>query len=235
MGINIIVFLGYFELFSDERALSGFFRSWGIVPAFISSGEGYGTLVTSMFLHGGIMHLVGNMLFLWIFGDNLEDALGHGNFLGFYLLSGLGAGLMQVMAAPYSEIPVVGASGAIAGVMGGYLLLYPKAKIDILFFFIIIIRIIPVPAWVMLGLWFGLQLLNGAADDGSGGGVAYWAHAGGFIVGFVLCLPVWQRRGGVESWRIADGHPPYPDAEYRMIRTSVPRVPRRRRQKGPWG
>jgi membrane associated rhomboid family serine protease len=180
-----------------------------------------------MFLHGGPLHLIGNMLFLWIFGDNMEEEMGHGGFLGFYLAGGIAAAALQVMADPGSSVPMVGASGAIAGVMGGYLLLFPKARVDILLFFVIIIRIIPVPAWLMLGIWFGLQLLGGYGADTRMGGVAYWAHAGGFVAGLVLTLPVWLRRGGPAFWSRTRGHPPHPEARYRAARTGVPRVPRK--------
>ena len=160
------------------------------------------------------MHLAGNMLFLWIFGDNLEDKMGHIPFLIFYLICGIGADIAQFAVDPYSPIPVVGASGAIAGVMGGYLLLFPKAKVDIFIFLIIFIRILPIPAWIMLGLWFGLQLFNGVSADASAGGVAHWAHAGGFIVGFVLTVPLWLRLGAGGWWVKTDYHPPHPEAKY---------------------
>jgi membrane associated rhomboid family serine protease len=131
------------------------------------------------------------MLFLWIFGDNLEEELGHGGFALFYLVCGIGASLAQVLADPVSAVPTVGASGAIAGVMGGYLLLFPKAKVDVLFIFVIFFKIFPIPAWIMLGIWFGLQLVSGSTIDTSNGGVAYWAHAGGFIIGFLYMIPAW--------------------------------------------
>ena len=149
-----------------------------------------------MFLHGGLLHLAGNMLFLWIFGDNMEDEMGHVGYLLFYLASGIGAGMAHVLAAPYSAVPTVGASGAIAGVMGGYLLLFPKARVDILFIFIVFFRIFTIPAWIMLALWFGLQIFGGAGANPDEGGVAYWAHAGGFVVGALLTLPVFFRKGG---------------------------------------
>ena len=228
IAANIAVFIAYWPLFSDPRALGGFYDTWALFPARVSTGVEYGGLFTSMFLHGGIMHLAGNMLFLWIFGDNLEEEFGHWGFLGFYLLSGLGAGLVHVIADPASTVPTVGASGAIAGVMGGYLLLFPKARVDILLILIIIFRIFPVPAWLMLGIWFGLQLFNGVAADQAGGGVAYWAHAGGFIIGFALVIPIWLRRGGPAYWNRTEGHPPHPEAKYKTVRTSVPNVRRNR-------
>lgn len=224
IGINLIVFASYWPLFGDARALNAFFDSWGLVPVDVW-GERY-TFLTSMFLHGGLMHLGGNMLFLFIFGDNLEDEMGHVGFLLFYLAGGIGAALAQILADPGSTIPMVGASGAIAGVMGGYLLLYPKAQVDILLIIVFIIRIIPVPAWLMLCVWFGLQLFSGVAAAAGTGGVAYWAHAGGFFVGFFLTIPVWMRRGGAGFWRRTEGHPPHPEAKYRFARSGVPKVRR---------
>ncbi len=223
--INVLIFLGYYlTLYQDERALGRFFFEWGLVPAYASPT----TFVTSMFLHGGLMHLIGNMLFLWVFGDNLEDQMGHLGFLIFYLMAGLLAATAQFVADPTSTIPMVGASGAIAGVMGGYLLLFPKARVDILIILIIIFRIIPVPAYIVLGAWFGLQLLQGSMTPTDMGGVAYWAHAGGFAAGLLMTIPLWRRRGGTAFWRRTHGHPPHPEARYRMVRTSVPRVGRRR-------
>ncbi len=189
MAINIVVFLSYVSMFNDPRAINEFFFQWAMVPVLVSTEGTYDTMFTSMFLHGGWMHLAGNMLFLWIFGDNMEDEMGHMGYLLFYIAAGMAAGLAHVMAGPYSQVPTVGASGAIAGVMGGYLLLFPKAKVDILLILIVFVRIIPIPAWVMLGLWFAFQLFAGVGADSSGGGVAYWVHAGGFIVGLILTIP----------------------------------------------
>ncbi|MBT4831244.1 MAG: rhomboid family intramembrane serine protease, partial [Marinovum sp.] len=182
----------------------------------------------SMFLHGGWMHLLGNMLFLYIFGDNLEDEMGHSRYLLFYLASGIAAGLIQAASDPLSTVPTVGASGAIAGIMGGYLLLYPKAKVDVLFIFVIFFRIFSIPAWICLGGWFALQLFNGLGSDPTLGGVAYWAHAGGFVVGFALTLPFWLRRGGRGYWQVTEGRPPHPEATYKLSRSRIPVVPRRR-------
>jgi membrane associated rhomboid family serine protease len=220
---NVIVFAITWPMFADPPALERLYYTWGLVPRLSDPV----TFVTSMFLHGGVMHLLGNMLFLWIFGDNLEDEMGHLPFLAFYLAGGLGAAFLQVAADPRSVIPMVGASGAIAGVMGGYLLLFPRARVDVLLFFIIIIRIIPVPAWIMLGVWFGLQLIGGYGASSQTGGVAYWAHAGGFVAGLVLTLPLWLRRGGPAFWSRTEGHPPHPEAHYRFQRTSVPPVRRK--------
>lgn len=229
--VNVLIFLAYWLSFQTEEQLGWFFLYWGLVPARISFGDGYVTFLTSMFLHGGWMHLIGNMLFLHIFGDNLEDEMGHGRFLGFYLLSGLAAAGLQFAADPQSQIPMVGASGAIAGVMGGYLLLFPKAKVDVLFIIVILIRIVPIPAFLMLGLWFGMQLIGGVSTPSDMGGVAYWAHAGGFVAGGVLALPLWLRLGGPAFWGRTQGAPPHPEATYALSRSAIPRVPRR---KGPW-
>ena len=229
LAANILIFLSYVNLLGNERALWSFFTEWAVIPARITSGDGYSTLVTSMFLHGGFMHLAGNMLFLFIFGDNLEDEMGHFGFLGFYLAAGVGSGLIHVITGPNSIVPTVGASGAIAGVMGGYLLLFPKAKVDILIIFIVFFKILPLPAWIMLGLWFGLQLIGSFGSDPDAGGVAYWAHSGGFIVGILLTLPVFLKRGGQSYWNKTHGHPPHPDAKYKFVRSNIPRVPRKPR------
>ncbi|MEM6277455.1 MAG: rhomboid family intramembrane serine protease [Pseudomonadota bacterium] len=225
---NAVVFLSYLPLFGDEERLFFFFQAYGLVPGDFADGRNIINVITSMFLHGGWMHILGNMLFLWIFGDNMEDAFGHLGFLLFYLASGILAAGAQVVVNPSSLVPMVGASGAIAGVMGGYLLLYPRAKVDILLIFVVFFRIIPIPAWVMLGLWFGFQLVAGVADQAAGGGVAYWAHAGGFVAGFALALPHWLRRRG-KDYEDVDGHPPHPEATYRFAKPGVPQVRRRRK------
>ncbi len=228
MAINIVVFLSYVDM--GDRALSYFYWDYALIPAEVSAGEGITGVFTSMFLHGGFLHLAGNMLFLFIFGDNIEDEMGHLPYLGFYLACGLAAAVLQWASAPQSMVPVVGASGAIAGVMGGYLLLYPRAKVDILLIFIVFFKVLPLPAWIMLGLWFGMQLFGGFSTPGDGGGVAYWAHAGGFVAGIVLCLPLWMRLGGPRFWAKTQGHPPHPDATYPLSRSSIPRAGRRRRR-----
>ncbi|HHB81255.1 MAG TPA: rhomboid family intramembrane serine protease, partial [Aliiroseovarius sp.] len=170
----------------------------------------------------------GNMLFLWIFGDNLEDELGHVGFGLFYLASGLGAAALQLLPAPGSTAPMFGASGAIAGVMGVYLLLFPRAKVDILFIFFVFFKIFQIPAWVMLAIWFGFQVFNDATTAAGGDGVAYWAHAGGFVVGLILVLPVWLKQGGPQFWSRTKGRPPHPEADYRMVQSRIPKVRRRR-------
>lgn len=228
---NVVIFLSYFPGFDSTWQANVFFRSWGLVPQAITSGQDYDRILTSMFLHGGWMHLVGNMWFLWIFGDNLEDEMGPFGFALFYLATGAAAAAAQVMSDPGSAAPMVGASGAIAGVMGGYLLLHPSARIDVLMIFVIFFRIFPIPAWIVLGVWFALQLASGAAMPvGDGGGVAYWAHAGGFVAGLVLALPVRLRRAGrtpppppPPSTPPASTTPPGPD----LRPSPIPRVSRR--------
>jgi len=227
IAINVLVFLAMVPLMGDERALYALYWDWGLVPAKISEGFGYSGFVSSMFLHSGFMHILGNMLFLYIFGDNLEDRLGPLGFLAFYLAAGIGAGLLQIAAAPVSMVPMVGASGAIAGVMGGYLMLFPRARVDVLVIIVVIVRIFPLPAWLMLGLWFALQLFQGFTSPADGGGVAYWAHAGGFLVGVGAVLPSWLRAGGVRFWKHTQGHPDHPEASYRYVKSSVPPVRRR--------
>ena len=228
IAINVVVFLIYWPLFSDDRALYQFYFDWALIPKNVADGRNVHGLITSMFLHGGVMHLAGNMLFLWIFGDNLEEDLGHVGFTAFYLASGIGAGVIHVLAAPYSVVPTVGASGAIAGVMGAYLLLYPKAKVDVLFFFMVFFKIWPIPAWIMLGVWFAIQLFNGIGVNPDIGGVAYWAHIGGFIVGFLFIVPLWLQRGGIAYWDRTHGHPDHPKASYVFATSRVPKVIRRK-------
>jgi membrane associated rhomboid family serine protease len=217
-----------YALFASPRDLNAFFMQWAIVPVLVTEYGTWHTLLTSMFLHGGLLHLGGNMLFLWIFGDNLEEEMGHLGYLLFYAACGVGAGLAHVLAAPMSQVPTVGASGAIAGIMGGYLLLYPRARVDVLVILIFFVTVVAVPAWVMLGLWFVLQLFQGVGADPSMGGVAYWAHAGGFIVGVVLTLPLFIRRGGPRYWGRTDGQPPHPETQYTYGRTHIPTVRRRK-------
>jgi membrane associated rhomboid family serine protease len=227
IALNAAVFMAILPSYGDDRALLVLYSNWAMVPARISMGDGYYTMLTSMFMHGGILHIAGNMLFLWIFGDNLEDEMGHLRYLGFYLFCGLAAGLAQYMAAPDARVPMVGASGAIAGVLGGYMLLFPKARVDVFLFFIIFFKVVPLPAWLMLGLWFAFQIIGeiGASGDG---GVAYLAHIGGFIAGVLATYPLWLRRGGRAFWDRTDGAPPHAKARYRLQTTSVPKVRRRK-------
>jgi membrane associated rhomboid family serine protease len=237
IAANVLIFLSYLPLFENERALMRFFLEWGVVPARLGAGEGWQSLITSQFLHGGWLHLAGNMLFLWIFGNNMEEEWGHLRFLGFYLVCGAAAAVLQYAAAPASFVPMVGASGAIAGVLGGYLLMFPRARVDVLFFFLVFFRIFALPAWVMLGVWFALQVAGGVLSVADQGGVAYWAHAGGFAAGLILTLPIWLRRGGPAFWGRTHGTPPSPPTQYRWVRSSVPPVPRKGSPgaSGPWG
>ena len=224
MAANIGIFLCYAGAFSDIPTINHIYLTWGMIPERISAGEGYFTLFSSMFLHGGWMHLAGNMLFLWIFGDNIEDEMGHLPYLGFYLLTGIAAGLIHYISAPLSGVPTLGASGAIAGVMGGYLLLYPKAKVDILLILIVFFRIFPIPAWIVLMIWFAMQFLGGIGSNPETGGVAYWAHAGGFIAGLGCAIPTWIKCGGTKFWHSNNYHPPHPETVYTNSR--IPRVKR---------
>lgn len=183
--INVLVFLYQFSL--DDYSLNVFFADWAMIPArFQVSG-----LVTSMFLHGGWMHLIGNMWFLWIFGDNVEDVLGRMKYVVFYLASGVAASAAHLISNPNSDLPSVGASGAIAGVMGAYLLKFPHARIVTLLPIIIFFTTIEVPAWLMLVYWFVIQIFSGFGDIASStgatkGGVAWFAHIGGFLAGMAL-------------------------------------------------
>lgn len=154
----------------------------------------FATVVTSMFLHGGWMHLIGNMLYLWVFGNNVEDAMGHVRFVFFYLICGVAAVFAQALPNPGSEIPMVGASGAISGVLGAYLLLLPRARVLVLIPFGFYLHTVRLPAAIVLGLWFILQLVNSLLAAPGEGGVAFGAHIGGFIAGMVL-IPFFKRRG----------------------------------------
>lgn len=223
--LNVVIFVSTWHLSASPRQLLAFYADYALVPVFLSQGDGFTGLLTSMFLHGGLAHLAGNMLFLFIFGDNMEDEMGHFGFLFFYLAAGIAAGLIHYLSAPYSNVPTVGASGAIAGVMGGYLLLYPRARIDIILILIVFFKIFPIPAWITLLIWFGMQLIGGVGSDPNGGGVAYWAHAGGFLAGIILTLPTFLRLGGTRFWHENQFHPPHPEAQYSY--TQVPRIRRK--------
>lgn len=225
---NVAVFVMTLVYFQTDRDLAKLYYHYGMIPARLASGDNITGLFSSMFLHAGFMHLAGNMLFLWIFGDNMEDEMGHFGFLVFYVACGAAAAFAQFAAAPGSQVPTVGASGAIAGVMGGYLLLFPRARVDILIIFIVFFRIFPIPAWIVLGIWFAIQTVSGLSAAPGSGGVAYWAHAGGFAAGILLTLRVWLRLGGVGFWKRWDGHPPHPEAKYQRIETRIPQVRRKR-------
>ena len=180
IAVNALAFL--YELTLGSRDLRAFTYALGVVPASFA----WLTVLTSMFLHGGWMHFLGNMLYLWIFGDNVEDRLGHVLFLCFYLFSGAAAALGQVAVNPASTVPMVGASGAIAGVMGAYFVLYPRSRVLTAVFILIFMDIVEIPAIFFLGIWFLMQLFNGVGSLGpatADGGVAFWAHITGFAVG----------------------------------------------------
>lgn len=189
IGVNVVIF--FYELTLGNN-LRHFFSLYSVVPARLLadpfSAENVRTLFTAQFLHGGWMHLIGNMLFLYIFGDNVEDWFGHIPYLLFYLFCGVISFLAQILVTPQAAIPTLGASGAVAGVLGAYFLLYPYAKILTLVPFFIFIQFVEIPALLFLGIWFLFQFLQGSVIDGGGGGVAFWAHIGGFITGLIIVL-----------------------------------------------
>ena len=207
IGLNIVIYLlQWLQMIEDPRGAEQFARQFGEVPAhlaaFLAGSPRYSLpqvvlpFFTSMFLHGSWMHVLGNMWFLYIFGDNVEDYLGHFKYLVFYLFSGLIAMATQVAIYPHSNVPTVGASGAIAGVLGAYFIVYPRARV-LTWFFLFVFYL---PAWVMLGYWFVLQFLAGAATLSTAtmgrdvGGVAVWAHVGGFMAGVVMIKILPERR-----------------------------------------
>jgi len=201
--INVLVYVNQLTL--PPRAAVRFVYLYGLIPLEISSGDLmvphpvplYGTILTSMFVHGGLFHLAGNMLYLWIFGDNVEDRLGRVRYLLFYLLSGVGAAAAQILSDPHSKIPMVGASGAISGVLGAYLLLYPHARVVTLVFFGWFVRVIEIRALIVLGFWIVVQLVSGLLTWGAQvGGVAWFAHVGGFVAGLVMVIPLRRRAEG---------------------------------------
>ena len=200
MGACVAVWIYVQGAGFDAASLSGSICTLGAIPAEVTGrgtlradvtgpctlgGLTWPALFTSMFLHGGWLHLIGNMWFLWIFGNNVEDSMGHLRFLVFYLVAGLVAALAHIFADPASPIPMVGASGAISAIMGAYLVLYPRARVDTLIFVLVFFKIFPLPAWVMLGYWFLIQAAETAVSGGASG-VAYMAHIGGFLAGVVL-------------------------------------------------
>jgi membrane associated rhomboid family serine protease len=211
---NVLVFFyqASLQLSGDPgalRAAQDFIFEFGAIPCRITGEcvqadhpQAMVTVLTSMFVHGGLFHVGGNMLYLWIFGDNVEDTLGHLRFLGFYLASGVAAALAQTAANPSSTIPMVGASGAVSGVLGAYLLLFPYASIWTLVVFGFFIRFVQLPAILVLGFWIVVQLFSGyitwgnAVGPGAGGGVAWFAHIGGFLAGMVLLFVLRTRRHG---------------------------------------
>jgi membrane associated rhomboid family serine protease len=209
IALNVLAFL--YEL-SLGRHLDVFIMQYGAVPLRffmaarledVSIVERLLPLFTSMFLHGGWLHIIGNMLYLWIFGDNVEDRLGHGRFILFYLLCGLAAALTQIYLNPTSKVPMVGASGAVAGVLGAYLLLFPASRVLALIPIAFFLQVVEIPAFVFLLFWFLMQFLSGAvaitAAPYTTGGVAWWAHVGGFVSGMALAyvFPKRKRRAWI--------------------------------------
>jgi membrane associated rhomboid family serine protease len=196
IGINVLVFL--YELTLGDRDLNRFFLDYGVIPQEISDGQDLWTLLTSMFLHGGWLHIAGNMLFLWVFGDNVEDVMGHARYLVFYLLCGVAAGLSQVLVDPGSTVATIGASGAISGLLAAYIVCFPKGRVLTGVFIGFIITTFMLPAWMMIGYWIVLQVISGIVSLGpdtsaTQGGVAFFAHIGGFVAGLILVWPFRQR------------------------------------------
>jgi membrane associated rhomboid family serine protease len=203
IAVNIAVFV--YRLSLAPRDAQIFAGQFGAIPAVVLGTKSLPdqfavipplmSIVTSMFLHGGWMHLVGNMWFLWIFGNNIEEAMGHVRYLAFYLICGILASASHILSNPESVIPSIGASGAIAGVMGAYIMLYPRARVWTLIFLGFFVRVMHIPAGVILGFWILIQLVNGSIMAGSQdiGGIAFWAHVGGFIAG-VLLVGVFKKR-----------------------------------------
>lgn len=190
---NALVFA--YEISLGETSLEPFVRTMAVIPTEIRRGFALGeypTLFTSMFLHGGPLHLLGNMLYLWIFGNNIEDAVGHFRFIIFYFLCGMAASAGHILLNASSDIPVIGASGAISGVLGAYLILYPQARVLTLVPLFFFIRIVRVPAFFFLGVWIVFQIIQGLVAGSTGGGVAWFAHIGGFFAGIIL-LPLFMR------------------------------------------
>ncbi|MCC7415777.1 MAG: rhomboid family intramembrane serine protease [Acidobacteria bacterium] len=199
IGINAAAWL--FELTLSDQQLYRLLTVFGVVPAAFA----WPTLLTSMFLHGGWAHIIGNMLYLWIFGDNVEDRFGHARFLIFYLLAGTVAAFGQILMDPASQVPTIGASGAIAGVMGAYIVLYPHSRVLTLLPLIIVWEVVEVPAVFLLGFWFLLQLFNAGAiavtagTSAAQGGVAFMAHVAGFVFG-LLAVFAFRRRREPRRW-----------------------------------
>jgi membrane associated rhomboid family serine protease len=196
--LNALAWL--YELALPSDVLPIFLQVYGVVPADFSAA----TLVSSMFLHGSWSHVIGNMWYLWIFGDNVEDRMGHGRFVVFYLLCGIGAALGHVAMDPYSTLPTIGASGAIAGVMGAYFVLYPHSRVLTLVPLIIYFEIIELPAVILLGFWFVMQLFSAGAiavtANSEGGGIAFMAHVAGFVAGAIGVFVFRRRQRPKERW-----------------------------------
>jgi membrane associated rhomboid family serine protease len=228
IGLNVLVF--FFELQLSNRALDRFVSAWGVIPSDVltalthpfaaGSLHAFETLITSQFIHAGWAHIIGNMLFLFIFGDNIEDVMGSLTYLFFYLISGIAAALAQTFVlAPFLggvNVPSIGASGAIAGVLGAYIVLYPTARVRVLVPILIFLTF-DVPAIVMIGLWFLEQFVAGLGSltpqAAQTGGVAFWAHIGGFVTGIILILPFWGKAREGRSALVSGYQAPYDNVE----------------------
>lgn len=210
IATNIIAFI--FQIIAPGAEGNALVYRYGVIPYEITHFQEFTsdprlttpfpnflTLFTSIFMHGGVLHIGSNMLFLWIFGDNIEELMGHFRFLVFYVLAGVIAALTQVIMAPSSTIPMIGASGAIAGVLGAYFLKFPKARVQVLFIFFFIIQVFYVPAVVVLGIWFLIQILSGLSSISAleMGGVAWFAHIGGFLTGLIFVNKFQKKRAEV--------------------------------------
>ena len=208
VALNVLVYLYQWTLGPEPE--TRFVLQFGVIPYEITHFQYVGavtkfspvprylTPLTAMFVHGGLLHLAGNMLYLWIFGNNVEDALGHGRFMLFYLASGLAASAVHILVYPDSTMPIIGASGAIAGVLGAYFLMYPRARVTTLVFVFIIIRLVKIPAGLLLGAWLVLQMVSAASSQP---GVAWFAHIGGFLTGIVLLVFILGRRSPSVRYR----------------------------------
>lgn len=224
IGACVLVFFWQFSLGANGGQLAIY--QLGMIPARLfgtaaldpelTTVPAWGTVFTSMFMHGGWLHLGFNMLFLWIFGDNVEDSMGHVRYLIFYFVCGIAAALAQAFVTPGSAIPMVGASGAISGVLGAYVLLHPRATVRTVIFLGVFVTMVHLPALIVLGLWFLMQLASAAFSNSGEAGVAFWAHVGGFVAGMAL-VPLFKLRG-VKLFQ---------PARYRAFQVE--------RQRGPWG
>jgi len=222
IGACVLVFLWQFLLGQEQGQIAVF--QFGMIPARLfgevelsrAAVPAWSTVFTSMFMHGGFLHLALNMLFLWVFGDNVEDSMGHFRYLVFYLVCGVAAAMTQALINPDSTIPMIGASGAISGVLGAYLLLHPYATVRVLIFIVLFVTIVHVPAMFVLGLWFLTQLGSAALTQTDGPGVAFWAHVGGFVAGMAL-VPVFKQKN------------------VRLLEPAHSRPFSLERKRGPWG
>ncbi len=245
IAVCALVFL--WQLGLDDAASVDVSYSLGMVPSVLFGSHrlspelrivpAWATIFTSMFMHGGWLHILGNMLYLWIFGRGVESALGAPRYLLLYFAGGVVAAFTQAGVDPSSSVPMIGASGAIAGVLGAYLLLYPRSNVVVFFWIIIIVRLISVPAVILLGLWFLMQVISAASASPGEPGVAVWAHVGGFLAGMVLVLvlrhPSTTMFQPSRSASFMTAHPR--EARSGFGRGSVPSAGQRREDRGPWG